>query len=385
MNLNNSTLDNWLELPDIKFLKRGGDNFPFYSKYNTFKEYLENGLHKEVTKQAIYKDLKEEGDLDKVIWLNDHGPEHIKTVIERASQLLDNGKDDTENFIYSLNAREVFLLLNAIQVHDIGNFYGRHNHENRVLVAIKNGLTPILFDSTEVRYINDIARVHGGKVILEDGSSDKNTIRRIKKNLTTDGYSVRLQMLAALLRFSDELADEKRRADIKSLDEGSMPKGSEVFHAFSACLDSVNVNHSKSTVEVHFKIPKKYVTRTFGKLINDKEGNKQVIDVYLLDEIYNRMLKMHYEKIYCSKFWKGMIEIDNIWVEIEFYKDIDESSEAIDFEELIVHKDITFNLQDNYYPVDDKKSIFYHCPDLVYEDSSQIDGKNLKERIIKNE
>ncbi|WP_339695842.1 hypothetical protein [uncultured Marixanthomonas sp.] len=384
MNLNNSTLDDWLISPSSDFLKRGGDDFEYHSKYDVFRSYLGNGLHNEVTKQAIYNEIKNEQDFDKVIWLNDHGPKHIKAVIERASQLLDTGKDDIQNFIYSLNAREVFLLLNAIQVHDIGNFYGRHNHENRVLDAIKNGLTPILFDITEVKYINDIARVHGGKVKYKDGSKDKNTIRTIRKEIMSNSYPIRLQMLAAILRFADELAEEKQRADINSLENGSLPKGSEVFHAFSACIDSINVNHPKSTVEVHLKIPKKYVTRTFGKLVFE-EGKKRIINVFLLDEIYKRILKMHYERIYCSKFWKGMIEIENIWVQIEFYKDFDALSETLDFNELNVHKDITFNLHDNYYPIEGDKNIFDHCPELIYENSSKITGESLKLRIEKDE
>ena len=381
MNLKNTTLDEWLKRPNKSFLKRGGDDFPFFSKYDVFKNHLDNGLHKEVTKQAIYNEIKDKDELDKMIWLNDHGPEHIAAVVERASQLLDNGKDDTTNFIYSLNAREIFLLLNAIQVHDIGNFFGRVGHEAKVFEAVNEGLTPILFDSTEARYIYDIAHVHGGKVVYKNGSTDKNTIKKIKPQITSDGYTVRLQLLAAVLRFADELADEKKRADIVSLNKGTLTKGSEVFHAFSACLDSVKVDHSKLTIEVHFKIPKKYATRKFGKLISEN-GNDKVIECYLLDEIYSRILKMHHERIYCAKFWKGMIEVDRIWVEIEFYNDINEEDESIDFEHLQVHPDITFTLHDNGYP-SGSGDIFSFCEDeLKYQDDgSKINGQNLLKRI----
>jgi hypothetical protein len=381
MNLRNSTLDEWLKEPDISFLKRGGDNFPFFSKYDVFKNHLENGLHKEVTKQAIYNEIKDKDELDKMIWLNDHGPEHIAAVVERASQLLDNGKDDTDNFTYSLNAREVFLLLNAIQVHDIGNFFGRVGHEAKVFEAVNEGLTPILFDSTEARYIYDIAHVHGGKVVYKNGSTDKNTIKKIKPIITSDGYKVRLQLLAAVLRFADELADEKKRADIDSLNKGTLTKGSEVFHAFSACLDSVKVDHSKLTIEIHFKIPKNYATRKFGKLISEN-GDDTVIECYLLDEIYSRILKMHNERIYCAKFWKGMIEVDRIWVEIEFYNDINGEDESIDFEHLQVHQDITFTLHDNGYPSGSRDIFSFCAEELKYpDDGSKINGQNLLKRI----
>ncbi|MPM08895.1 hypothetical protein SDC9_55211 [bioreactor metagenome] len=379
MILKNSTLDEWLKKPKNGFLKRGGDKFPFFSKYHVFKDYLDNGLQREVTKQAIYHEIQEKKELENVIWLNDHGPDHIAAVVERASQLLDNGKEDTSNFMYSLNAREVFLLLNAIQVHDVGNFFGRVGHEEKVLEAVNNGLTPILFDSTEAKYIYDIAHVHGGKVTYKNGSSDKNTIKKIKQHITSDGYDVRLQLLAAILRFADELADEKKRADILSLNNGSLTKGSEVFHAFSACLDSVKVDHSKLIIEVHFKIPKKYATRKFGKLISENGINK-VVDCYLIDEIYSRLLKMHQERIYCSKFWKSMIEIDRIWVEIEFYND-SMGEETIDFEHLQVHPDITFTLHDNGYP-SGSGDIFSCCDgELKYQDGSKIDGENLFKKI----
>ncbi len=154
------TLVEWLRKPPKKAKKIGGDTFPYYSKYDTFKNYLDNYLHNEVTKGAIYQEIKESIDVDKIIWLNDHGPEHIKTVIERASQLLNNGTQ------CPLAVREVFLLLNAIQVHDVGNFYGRNGHEAKVINAIGEGLTPILFDSTEVIYIKNIAQVLKSTLLL---------------------------------------------------------------------------------------------------------------------------------------------------------------------------------------------------------------------------
>ena len=44
----------------------------------------------------------------------------------------------------------------------------------------------------------------------------------------------------------------------------------------------------------------------------------------VLEEIYERTLKIHYERIYCSKYWKKNIDIESIWVKIEFYSDLSE-------------------------------------------------------------
>lgn len=362
------TLEIWLKTPPLESLKTGGDDFPFFSKYETFKHHLETNLHKEVTKQAIYQELISNKSRDQVIYLNDHGPEHIKTVINRASDLLNNGDN------CKLNPREVFLLLNAIQVHDIGNFYGRSNHEAKVFEAIGTGLTPILFDAVEANYVRSIAQVHGGKVKYKNGSEDKNTITTIKNTVTSDGYTIRQQLLASILRFADELADDRYRADLKTLNEGKMPKGSEIFHAYAGCLDTVKIVHEKSTVELHFKIPKSYLKRTFGKIQSDDT----IKDVYLLDEIYERTIKMHTERIYCSKFWKSEIDLDKIWVQIEFYANPVDGNFSEN--ELEVPSDITFTLHDNQYPVI-SNDIFKLCPDLIFSDGVKITGENMLKKI----
>ena len=131
MNLGNGTLEDWLNSPELyrDTVKRGGDTFPYYSKYETFKSYLEGNLHNEVTKAAILQEIKTQSDLHKITWLNDHGVKHILTVIQRASEMLSDSA--------ILNVREVFLLLSAIQVHDIGNFYGRIDHEKNIMKTMK--------------------------------------------------------------------------------------------------------------------------------------------------------------------------------------------------------------------------------------------------------
>lgn len=363
------TLEDLLkDIPPNK-LKRGGDEFPFFSKYEAFKTYLEKNLHKQVTKMAIRAEIEKTTEFDKIIWLNDHGPDHIKTVIERASQLLDNGN------ALELNPREVFLLLNAIQIHDLGNFYGRVGHEQKIAEAIGSGLAPILFDSTEVQYIKSIAQVHGGKIKYKDGPEDKNTIQSIKEEIMSDGYSIRQRVLASILRFADELADDKNRADTKALNEGLIPKGSEIYHAYATCLDTVRIDHKMKVVELHFKVPKNYLIRTFGKV-----SKNRVIKRYLIDEIFERVLKMHYERIYCSKFWKQNIDIEKIWVQIEFYSNQEE--DVLNLDDLLIHPEITFTLHDSEYPAN-ILDIYKMCPDLTLKNGKKIDGITLENEINK--
>lgn len=370
--LGDKNLEDWLVEPDVLAVYKGDKN-PYFTKYDNFKHELLK-KHNETTKGAILADIQEkinaaqvtkeeEFALQKVMWLNDHGPRHIATVIERASDLLNHNG-------IKLNAREVYLLLNSIQIHDIGNFYGRTGHEKKILEVLKHDVRLAGFDDVERKYIIQVAQVHGGSVKTKSGSESNNTIISLKQGESKLGqYSIDLRFLAAILRFADEIADDKDRADSELLRDRKLPKGSEVFHAYSFCIDPVVVNHETQTIEIHMKVPLEFVKRKLGK------GNKEV---WLLDEIYERALKMHHERIYCSKFWRQRLSIEKIWYQIEFYR-FPKENEYLSLEDFDVPDDITFILEDNHYP-NAPTDIFEICEGLRYYDGTLKDGQGFFEK-----
>lgn len=93
----------------------------------------------------------------------------------------------------------------AIVVHDAGNIYGRAGHEKKLAEILNNQCDNIIPDAIERRVISRIAGVHGGKI---KGSSD--TISVLNKTNTVNGFEIKEQLLAAILRFADELADDAR-------------------------------------------------------------------------------------------------------------------------------------------------------------------------------
>jgi hypothetical protein len=341
-----------------------GRKIKYYSIYEGLKKYL-MPKHEETTKGAIItsienqiEELKKTGDearifkLEKILWLNDHGPRHIDTVIKRASQLLNVSKE-------LLSFREIFCLLSAIQLHDLGNFYGRSGHEQKIMDIVAEGKEHIGSDHVEKKYILNIAQVHGGKI---PGTDNKDTISQLKNQAPVLDELIRLRLIAAVLRFADEIADDRFRADIGLLRNDKLPKSSEVYHAYSACLNSVIVDHEKETVELHFDIDKKYLEEKFGK----DNG-----EVFLMEEIYIRVLKMHNERIYCSRYWKPYLSIENILVIINFYSD--------DIHE-DVHSEITFTLSEKGYPNNDI-SIYEMCPELIIN-GEKLDG-NYFQKLTK--
>lgn len=116
-------------------------------------------------------------------------------------------------------------------------------------------------------------------------------------------------------------------------------------------------------------MPKKYLLNRLGKM-----DGKKVVEKYLIDEIYERLIKVHDERIYCSKFWKRVIDIDEIWAEIDFYDDQAKLTN--------VRNSIRVSLNDNDYP-HSPKSIYTLCPNLKYEDGTKIDGAGIAKEVRK--
>jgi hypothetical protein len=86
--------------------------------------------------------------------------------------------------------------------------------------------------------------------------------------------------------------------------------------------------------------------QTFGKGPNR---------VYLLDEIFERTMKMHRERIYCMRFLRPMITIDKINVTVRIY-----SPEYHYIPEL---ETISYRLEESGYP-ETLNTIHSMCPEL---------------------
>ena len=160
-----------------------------------------------------------------------------------------------------------------------------------------------------------------------------------------------MQSLAAVLRFADELADDKHRAKRYLLEKNLIPEESAVFHKYATCLDSVMVRPDDGCVDLRFCLSSADVTRQWGK----KAGNK-VENVYIVDEIYARTLKMHLERTYCSRFIRSFVDITHISVKIEIFDEPDSF--------FLPRKKIEYRLEEQGYPSTPKDDIHSMCRNL---------------------
>jgi len=290
MNLNGLKLDEWFMGIQSFNDFPNGINYP--AKYTTISDKLNRWVHPFVNTGAM---------INKSGYLTDHGPAHIAMVITRVTQLI----ADTAII---LNPYEAFILLMAIHIHDVGNILGRKKHEINANIIIKKLGSDIAGeDRIEWDYIYDIASAHGGE--------DKDKISKLPEGPEPiDEKTIRPQLLAALLKFADELAENSSRADRFNLTMKNIPKKSKLYHEYALCLNSVIPNPKNREISLYFIIDYNKLCRKFLKLSND---GKKYEEVFLIDEIYLRTLKTHYERLYCMRFLRNSgLDIDKIRVNI---------------------------------------------------------------------
>ena len=337
-------LAKWLSIqePD-QFPPHAGRPYP--SRFKDVEIFLNENVHRDVGTGAA---LKGDG------ILTDHGPNHIQTVIERASALLARPDRNSPN----LTPYEVYLLLQAIHFHDVGNIFGRSDHESKHIEVMDKVSVLIGNDTVERRAILKISQAHSGMV-----GGIKDTISFLPKTDPVLCRDVRYQALAAILRFSDELSDDSRRAK-EMLDRlGTIPESSQIFHAYAKSLHSVQIRPDLHLVELHYMFDKSDAIRKFKKPINTMT-NRQV---YLLDEIYERTIKTYFERLYCMRFMQDIVRIDAIDVNIRVYKHAKSLDPCV--------PPIGYRLEETGYPDPSHSSIHDLCPNV------ELNGRKLRDQL----
>jgi len=306
----------------------------YFNQYLLIKSYLEKNVYPYIgagtsaEDQGVY---------------TDHSVDHFNSVIRYAGLLL--GLDSTsetpiEDQKILLDPYEVYMVLTSILLHDAGNINGRRGHEKRPLKILLGLGNAVCSDRFEARPIAAIAKVHGGKVINSSGEEDKDTIRNASLNDIDyyRGVKYRPKLIAALVRFSDEICEDRSRSARFMLDSGSLPEKSEIYHKYADSISSVSVDIPSKTINIKFEITKSDVLIKFGK-----DDGKQ----YLVDEINARLEKMFSELLYCKSFMYEVVNIVRIRAIVSIYDDHDDGSDEFEMNML---KNETFELTEKGYP-----------------------------------
>lgn len=338
MNLGGKSLPIWLAEQDVSEFPSGHN---YISGYPTLVTHLDANIHNIVGAANVSVDGG---------FLTDHGPDHVKKLIWRLTDLLSAGTG-------TLSAYEVYLLLVAAQFHDVGNIFGRSQHEQRASEVMNDMGTILGIDSVEKRHIYQIAQAHGGE--------DKDKISAIPKSEHIKNKDVRLQLLAALLKFADELAEDSSRAARYLLGKGILPPEAELYHAYAQSLNSIMIDAVGREVKMRYELPRRTALKLFLKQGRNGDPDAQV---YLIDEILSRTMKTHLERIYCSRFFRSVVDLESVAVTIAVTSDTGYE----------VVKAISYRLQDTGYPEMASQTIYKLCPELEdYQGIGKLDGISL--------
>ena len=324
---------------------QGHESFPhdkvdYYDRFVRIDNYLNKNIHPHANTGATAREP---------IWLTDHGPQHIATVIRRADDLV-----FTDTCL--LTPYEAYILLFAAHVHDAGNIFGRKDHEkkvSKVMFSLESELAGK--NNVEKRMICSIAMAHSGYVDSED---NKDTIGRLPfDDLPSHPHAVRVRKLAAVLRFADELAEDNTRTNrfVQHASKKPFP-GSEIFHEYAARQQPPQICHDTRSINLQFELTPEIVQKRYLKGKTRK---------YLFEEIRDRTLKTHREHIYCKRFMLPEILLERINVSIEVCTD--------NYHHVL--GEIRYTLAEDGYPVSPRR-IGDVCPDVA-----KLTGSQLKKRV----
>jgi len=221
--------------------------------------------------------------------LTDHGEDHIKNVLINAYELF----QCEDNFYQPL---ELYVMCMAILIHDIGNLNGRAGHE-KTLIKYFNPTEFPQIGRSDMKIIIDIAKAHGG---------GGDTISKLQMNHLL-GKPINSQCIAALVRFSDELAEGPQRTSRTMIEHGLISENSLLYHQYADCLNQPSILNNAIKLEYHI-IVNKYTLKELNELLNIT---------------FHRIDKLNYERIYCGHYSEVIQRIKKVIVKIDFFENKD--------------------------------------------------------------
>jgi hypothetical protein len=250
-------------------LSKGDPHNNFYGKYDVLKQRL---LHHEYHFA-----------LANFPGGNDHGPSHIKRVLDYLDSLI------PDTFLAQLNAYELFVLLMSTLYHDIGLLRGRPGHAKTGAELVGYDADSYLMNDDDVRYISAIVECHSGKADIVK------SLARFREGEPVRGFSIRPRLLAALVRFADALDEDVRRADCLVEEKMNIPAESAIYWKASQKIRGVKADPGRETIEFNVKFYTDDITELCayeGKMITVFEG------------VIRKLADINRERKYCMDFWK---------------------------------------------------------------------------------
>jgi hypothetical protein len=217
--------------------------------------------------------------------------------------------------------------------------YGRDDHTTSFESDFERcAKKSFISDSVLIKCIFNTAKTHGGKI---RGNSNTIEAAGLRYKTTVLQKDIRQRLLAAILRFADELADDNTR----SFDISKIPEYSKIYHAYSNSLHTVKIEKEEKEnayfIKLCYFMSIQQAFCSYKKQKKENDGSFTPIFLPLIREIIERTKKMERERRYCSRYFLPYIILKHIMVEIE-----------IDLGGFESPKRIVYTLKETGYPND---------------------------------
>lgn len=242
--------------------------------------------------------------------MTDHGPKHIRDVLQNIDDLLGDSigrwdRDKKELQVGALNGMELYILGLTALFHDVGNVFERSEHQKQIGL-IYDSARPALngFRNHEEKQITlDICKAHCGDGV--DGS--KNTLQFVAERSKLDRKEVRPKLIAPILRFADELAEGEQRTSHLMMRLHAYPKESIPFHLYASC-SSVDIDRSHGRICLKYHIA---LSLPGEEEVEMNRNSSTICTTNLtefLDFVYRRIEKLNQERQY-AKHYCALLDI----------------------------------------------------------------------------
>ncbi|NTW98728.1 MAG: hypothetical protein HGB35_02130 [Geobacteraceae bacterium] len=261
-----------------------------YSCYTNAREYLLKNIFDEIGKQQPE--------------LTDHGPSHIKNVLQNAQDLLgpcignlNSLTNEYENG--KLNGMELYILGLSILFHDVGNIFKREEHQKQIGPIYDAARPPQggSEDGQEKITILSICKAHCGDGL--DGS--ENTLAFVDPHAKLERLPIRPNILAPILRFADELAEGEQRTSHYMVTKRNYSNNSLKYHQY-ALSKAVDIDRPNNRINLMYNI-----TLTTDDCSNSSNGHHgPIISIKelksFLEFAYERIEKLNQERQYAKHY-----------------------------------------------------------------------------------
>lgn len=209
-------------------------------------------------------------------YLTDHGPEHVRHVLENVFKLIEGELD-------YFNSVELYVLALSVLFHDVGNLEGRDEHNKRIAQFYDHVRQGLQY-ANEKALIVRISAAHTG--VAQDGTA--NTLADVPELLHLSGEPVRGRELAAIVRFADELAEGPERTSAYLRKRNAYPPDNAVYHDYAAATH-IAIDRGNSRIAITYQ----FALCTRGRLDEELSRLKG-----LLRHATERLAKLDVERRY---------------------------------------------------------------------------------------